>query len=262
MRRKMESQITLVGAGPGDPDLISVAGVKALKEADVVLYDALVDKSLLKWAVRAQKIFVGKRKGYKRYSQSEINQLLVVSAIKSGRVVRLKGGDPFVFGRGSEELEFAEAFGITTRIIPGISSSTSAGSTQGIPLTKRGVAQSFWVLTGTTKEQELSKDIELAAQSSATLVILMGMSKIPEISKIFKKLGKGSLPVCIVQNAFQPSEICVQGTLDTIVDIVLQRGIKNPAVIIIGEVVNHGSESFKDFVKEQSIIQNVSAYEQ
>ena len=143
MSRSQYPHITLVGAGPGDPDLISVAGVKALRRADVILYDALVDESLLDWSPHAEKIFVGKRKAYKRYGQDQINQILVAKAFERGHVVRLKGGDPFVFGRGSEELEYAESYGIPTRIIPGISSSTAAGATQGLPLTRRGVSQSF-----------------------------------------------------------------------------------------------------------------------
>ena len=172
-------KLTLVGAGPGDPDLITVKGMKAIASADVILYDALVDKDLLNYAkTDAIKIFVGKRGGKRSIKQEQINLLIVKYAYQYGSVVRLKGGDPFVFGRGHEELEYAENFGILTEIIPGITSAISVPALQGIPVTRRGISESFWVITGSTKEGRLSKDIELAAQSTATIVVLMGMNKL------------------------------------------------------------------------------------
>ena len=145
-----ERKVIIMGAGPGDPDLISVKGVKALQQADVLLYDALVAPELLQYATpHCKRVFVGKRKGKKEFSQDEINQLLVFYAVRHACVVRLKGGDPFVFGRGHEELAYVTRRGLTAEIIPGISSALAAPAAVGIPLTKRGVNESFWVVTGT-----------------------------------------------------------------------------------------------------------------
>jgi uroporphyrin-III C-methyltransferase len=185
-----KAKVTLVGAGPGDPELISIKGTKALADADVVLYDALVHPDLLKYAPeKAQKVYVGKRAGQCSYAQEEINKLIVDYAVHFGHVVRLKGGDPFIFGRGHEELVFAKENGLDTAIIPGISSSISVPEMQEIPLTRRGVNESFWVITGTTKSGDFSRDINLAAQSSATVVILMGMNNLDRITEIFRNAG-------------------------------------------------------------------------
>lgn len=231
-------KLTLVGAGPGDPDLITVKGMKAIASADVILYDALVDKDLLNYAkTDAIKIFVGKRGGKRSIKQEQINLLIVKYAYQYGSVVRLKGGDPFVFGRGHEELEYAENFGILTEIIPGITSAISVPALQGIPVTRRGISESFWVITGSTKEGRLSKDIELAAQSTATIVVLMGMNKLSEIVQIYRDLGISETPVGIIQNGSTSNEIKGFGTMDNIIDVVSQKRIKSPAIIIIGKVV-------------------------
>src|SRR5690606_17092198 len=182
MSQIITPRLTLVGAGPGDPELITLKGILALGKADVVLYDALVDKSLLKYATeKALKIYVGKRNGSRDNPQEETNQLIVDYALKYGHVVRLKGGDPFVFGRGAEEIEYAQQFGIKTEMVPGITSSSAVPAGQGIPVTKRGVSESFWVITGTTSAGQLSNDLHLAARSTATVVVLMGTKKLGEI---------------------------------------------------------------------------------
>lgn len=232
-------KLTLVGAGPGDPDLISVKGVKALSSADVVLYDALAHPDLLNYVPeKAIKIFVGKRKGVCQFKQDDINALIVENANKYGHVVRLKGGDPFIFGRGHEELLYAKFFGLETAIVPGISSSYSVPELHGIPLTRRGLNESFWVVTGTTREHELSSDILIAAKSTATIVVLMGMTKLKEITEIFIKEGKENIPVAIIQNGSLPEEKLAIGKINTIVAIVEQNQISSPAVIVIGEVVS------------------------
>ena len=170
--------LTLVGAGPGDPELITVKGIRALERADVVLYDALVHPDLLNYAPpSAQRVFVGKRPwrrtgGRCEFAQTDINQLIVRYAHEFGHVVRLKGGDPFVFGRGFEELTFAQDAGLAVSVVPGLSSSYAVPTLAGIPLTSRGASESFWVLTGTTKDHQLSDDIAKASQTNATLVIL------------------------------------------------------------------------------------------
>lgn len=250
MKNRLKPQVTLVGAGPGDPDLLTIKGAKALAEANVVLYDALSNDELLTYAPKkALKIFVGKRKGCHAYTQDEINQLIVDNALTYGHVVRLKGGDPFIFGRGSEEIEFVESFGIPTFVIPGISSSIAVPASQGISLTKRGVSESFWVITGTTSTRKLSTDVALAAQSTATVVILMGMSKLDEIVALFQKESKGQIPVAIIQNGTTPEEKLGIGTIDNIQKVVAEINLSSPAIIVIGEVVKE-SNKLKGFYEE------------
>jgi uroporphyrin-III C-methyltransferase len=233
-------KLTVVGAGPGDVDLITVKAIKVLKTADVVLYDALVNEELLDYInPDAEKVFVGKRRGCYKYQQEQINELIVIRAKSNGHVVRLKGGDPFIFGRGAEEMEYAAGFGLEVDVVPGISSSLAVAAYQNIPLTKRGSAESFWVITGTTKEHKISNDIQLAAKSNATVVILMGMSKLPQIVRLFQAENKNKLPVAIIQRGTTAQEKLGIGTVDTIENIVKVRDLKNPAIIVFGEVVKH-----------------------
>ena len=250
MHKVIQPKVTLVGAGPGDPDLLTIKGVKALSEANVVLYDALANEEILTYAPKKSiKIFVGKRKGLHEYSQDQINQLIVDNALTYGHVVRLKGGDPFIFGRGSEEIEYVESFGIPTFVVPGISSSIAVPAYQGISITKRGVSESFWVITGTTSYRKLSNDVALAAKSSATVVILMGMSELSQIVALFQKENKGEIPVAIIQNGTMPNEKIGVGTVDTIVNVVQMNNLSSPAIIVIGEVVRE-SNKLKGFYEE------------
>ncbi len=255
MKTKLDKKVTLIGAGPGDPDLITVKGVKALQKAKVILYDALISRELLKYAPTAKKIFVGKRKGLHSFSQDEINELIVKSAFEYGNAVRLKGGDPFIFGRGSEEIEYIESFGISTEVISGISSSMAVPASQGISLTKRGVSESFWVITGTTSERKLSNDVFLAAQSTATVVILMGMSKLSEIVAIFKKFNKNEVPTAIIQNGTTKNEKLGFGTISTIEEVVVQKNLSSPAIIVIGEVVKE-STKLRAFYESLNLVEN------
>jgi uroporphyrin-III C-methyltransferase len=233
-------KLSVVGAGPGDVDLITIKAIKVLNTADVVLYDALVNEDLLTHIhPNAELIFVGKRKGCYHYQQEQINELIVARAHSHGHVVRLKGGDPFIFGRGAEEMEYAASYGIEVAMVPGISSSLAVPAYQNIPLTKRGSAESFWVITGTTKEHKLSNDVALAAKSNATVVILMGMGKLPEIVKLFQHESKSQLPVAIIQNGTTVHEKVGIATVDTILGVVEKEELSNPAIIVIGEVVNH-----------------------
>ncbi len=247
---KHTAKLTLVGAGPGDDDLITMKGIKALADADVILYDALVNESLLNYAPgKARKIFVGKRAGLHSVQQEEINRLIVKYAFSHGHVVRLKGGDPFVFGRGLEEINMAKSHGIETALIPGISSALAIPAMQNIPLTHRGVSESFWVLTGTTKSGQLSKDLLLAAQSSATIVILMGMKKLDQILNVFANCNKNNTPVAVVQNGSRPDEKLGLGTVSTISEIVKSEGLSSPAIIVIGEIVRYTKkEAFSELV--------------
>ncbi|MEB3343976.1 uroporphyrinogen-III C-methyltransferase [Aquimarina gracilis] len=231
-------KLTVVGAGPGDPDLITLKAIKALKYADVVLYDALINEVLLDYASNAEKIFVGKRKGCYAYQQEQINELIVSRAKSHGHVVRLKGGDPFIFGRGAEEIDYVQQFDIETEMVPGISSSLAVPAYQGIPLTKRGASESFWVITGTTKSHKLSQDVYQAAKSNATVAILMGMSKLSEIVSIFAAENKQNVPVAIIQNGTTENEQFGFGTIENIEQVVADKKLSSPAIIVIGEVVN------------------------
>lgn len=228
----------MVGAGPGDPELITIKGVKAIASADVILYDALVHPDVLQNAdPSAELIFVGKRGGACQFPQEKINALIVEHALQGKCVVRLKGGDSFIFGRGHEEMLYAQEYGITVEVIPGVSSVYAVPELQQIPLTRRGINESFWVVTGTTRDHRLSNDVHIAAQSSATVVILMGMRKLHEITSIFKAEGKYDLPVAIIQHGSTPEEKYVLGTIDTIEEEVNRAAMGSPAIIVIGDVV-------------------------
>jgi uroporphyrin-III C-methyltransferase len=253
MRNLINPKVTLVGAGPGDPELITLKGVLALNQADVVLYDALIDPVLLKHAPEsAIKIFVGKRVGRHSQPQEDTNQLCVSLAKKYGHIVRLKGGDPFVFGRGAEEIEYIESFGIPTQLIPGITSAIAVPASAGIPVTMRGVAESFWVVTGTTSANELSADLALAAQSTATVVILMGTKKLPEIVAIYEKAGKRNMPIAIIQSGTTREEQITAGYIADISQKANDAKVEAPAIIIVGEVVRESlklAEVYREVVR-------------
>lgn len=230
-------KLTLIGAGPGDPELITLKGVRALAAAKVVLYDALVHPALLDHCgPGCLTIPVGKRGGKLSCKQDEINRLIYRYANEKGEVVRLKGGDPFVFGRGYEEIEFASKLGIACEVIPGLSSTYAVPAMAGIPVTLRGLSESFWVITGTTKDHVLSGDVALAARSTATVIILMGVQRLPEIVETYTEAGKADLPIAIIQNGTLPDQKAVVGTISTILRVAQEAAIGSPAVIVIGPV--------------------------
>lgn len=256
MSNYISPKITLVGAGPGDIELMTLKGINALKTADVVLFDALVNNELLDYAPKdAVKIYVGKRDHRHSYSQDEINSLLVKMAFTYGHVVRLKGGDSFVFGRGQEEIIYAHAFNIETSVVPGISSSIAVPALAGIPVTHRGASESFWVITGTTKDNKLSQDVSLAAKTNATIVILMGLGKLKEIIEIFTKEGKEDTAIALIQDGSLTTQKVALGTIETIVNIAQQKNIKAPAVIIIGEVVKQ-HQDFESILSNYQFLSN------
>ncbi len=231
-------KLTLVGAGPGDPELISVKGVKALSSADVVLYDALVHPDILGYANKegCTKLYVGKRNRHHAKTQDETNELIVFHALNGRNVVRLKGGDPFIFGRGQEEIDYAENFGIECEIILGISSVNLPGY-YGMPLTQRGINESFWAVTATTKNGQLSKDLPLVAQSTATAVIFMGLSKLSQIMDVYRELGRYDTPVAIISNGSLDSGRVISGTVSNIEDLQAEEKLLAPALIVIGEAI-------------------------
>lgn len=231
-------RITLIGAGPGDPELLTLKGLRILEAADVVLYDALVSAKILELIpTHIPAWSVGKRAGAHSFKQEEINTLIVDFAYRYGHVVRLKGGDPFVFGRGQEETEYALSRGIEVNVVPGVSSAFAVPASVNIPLTSRGVSESFWVVTGTTKSGDVSADINLAAQSSATVVILMGMQKLEVIMNLFAAAGRASTPVAVIQNGTLPNQKTAIGVVSTIAADAARLNLGAPAVIVVGEVV-------------------------
>jgi len=261
MRNSKTPKLTIVGAGPGDAELITLKAIKALENADVVLYDALVNEELLQYATNAEIVFVGKRLGCHAYTQDQINELIVSMANRYGHVVRLKGGDPFIFGRGSEEIEYVEKFDIETAVVPGISSALGVPASVGISLTQRQIAESFWVITGTTSNHELSKDVNLASKSNATVVILMGMHKLEEIISIYKENRTDDLPIAIIQNGTKNTEQKVVGTISSIAKLVSENKISSPAIIVIGEVVKNTSKLtsyFQEHFDDEFIFQNLN----
>lgn len=241
-----QSKITLLGAGIGDPDLITVKGMKALQNADAILYDALSNDALLDYAPEhCVKIYVGKRAHQHSHTQEEINRILIETAQKYTHVVRLKGGDPFVFGRGHEELEVAEAAGIEVEVIPGISSAIAVPEAAGIPVTRRGMSDSFWVMAGCNKDGTASEELKTAAKTDATVVLLMGVGKLKRIMDVYRLENKADLPVAVIQNGSLPTQKVALGTVSTIEEEVLKVGIGTPAVIVIGKVAALGKTGLR-----------------
>ncbi|ADR22965.1 uroporphyrinogen-III C-methyltransferase [Marivirga tractuosa] len=250
----MEKKLSLVGAGPGDPDLISVKGIKTLAQADVVLNDALVHPELLNYAPsKALKIYVGKRAGKHSYKQEEINELIIEHVFSHGHVVRLKGGDPFIFARGKEEIDYAESFGINTQVVPGISSINLAGM-YSLPLTTRGVNESFWVVTATTKSGELSQDVAKVAETTATAVFLMGLRKAPAISTAYALQDKADLPAAIVSNGSLANAKVYRTTVGHLAQTISEQKVASPGIILVGESVVQQN----DFTTIKSLQQHVT----
>lgn len=240
-----QGEVYLVGAGPGDPRLITEKGLRCLQRCDAVVYDSLASERLLEYApAECERIYVGKRAGHHSMKQEEINRILVGLAQKGRSVVRLKGGDPFVFGRGGEEVGCLKEAGIPYEVVPGVTSAVAALSAAGIPVTHRAVSRSFHVMTGHTltdcdTETVLPDDFESFAKLSGTLVFLMGLGTLPLIVRGLMENGKsGSVPAAVIENGTLPEQRVVRGTLSTIVSRVREEKIKTPAIIVVGEVAS------------------------
>ena len=229
--------VALVGAGPGDPGLITIRGAGALGEADVVVYDRLVSPELLSFVpAGAERIYVGKEPGRSAVPQQEISRILVDRALGGLRVVRLKGGDPFVFGRGGEEALACAAAGVRFEVVPGVSSAVAAPAFAGIPVTHRGVAQSFAVVTGSTAHGD-EVDLRRVATATDTLVVLMAAGKLAETCRGLIAAGRpASEPAAIVQWAGTPEQRSVVGTLTTLPGQARDTRIGPPATLVVGEV--------------------------
>lgn len=235
--RSQFGQVMLVGAGPGDPDLITVKAIKALRKADIVFYDYLADDRLLHYAPTATHIYVGKRKGAHSLPQDELNKALKDEAIKGKIVVRLKGGDPLIFGRGAEEMIYLKDRHIPVSVIPGISSATGIPADLGIPLTARDVSSSVSFLSAHEREETPDNPSVIHIPHTDTLVFLMGLTKLPHIINALKKSGKSNdYPIMIVSKGTRQDERIVQGTLGTIQHQCEEAHIEPPALIIAGNV--------------------------
>ena len=234
----MTGRVVLVGAGPGDPELITVKGAKALAGADVVVYDRLAAPSLLDLVPRrAERVYVGKEPGRRATPQSDICALLVQEARRGHLVVRLKGGDPFVFGRGGEELLACADAGVPIVVVPGVTSPVAAPAAAGIPLTHRGLARSFAVVTASTAHAEDTLDLRRIATATDTLVVLMAAGKLRETCGTLIAAGRSSnTPTAIVQWAWTDEQRTVDGTLADLPERAAAAAIGPPATLIVGPV--------------------------
>jgi len=236
----MAGKVFLVGAGPGDPGLLTLRAKALLETADVVLYDALVSPEILAMiAPQAEVIYAGKRAGMHSLSQGEIIDLLLVKAEQAERIVRLKGGDPFVFGRGGEELLALRAVGIAVEVVPGVTAGMAAPAYLGVPLTHRGVSASVGFVTGHEAVGNYQALVDWSALARLdTLVVYMGVQQLPQIVEILLSMGKPSdTDILLIRWATTPQQTYLKGTLNTILDLVLTQGFQAPAIIIIGPVV-------------------------
>ena len=235
-----KGKVYLVGAGPGDLGLLTLKAKKVLEEADVVIYDYLANKRFLDFCKEeAEKIYVGKKEGAHTLPQEEINKLLVKKAEEGKTIVRLKGGDPFLFGRGGEEAEALFEENISFEVIPGITSAIAVPAYAGIPVTHRNYTSTLAIITGHEAEDKEESKIDFSALSKiGTLIFLMGVKNIPNIAKRLIEEGKSpEIPVAVIQWGTLPKQKTATGTLKNIVERVKEKGITAPAIIIVGEVV-------------------------
>jgi uroporphyrin-III C-methyltransferase len=246
-------KVYLVGAGPGDPGLMTVRGLQLLRDADVVVFDQLVNSVVLDEAPAARRIFVGKQAGRHSIAQSDINEVLINYALQGYRVVRLKGGDPFVFGRGGEEAEALADAGIPFEIVPGVSSAVAVPAYAGIPLTHRRHASSFAVVTGhEAVKSQASVNWAKLATAADTLVILMGLHNLPAIVANLLAHGRTpQTPVAVIQQGTTERQKTVIGSLADIVE--KSAALKAPALIVVGDVVRL-SEKLNWFARRSSPI--------
>ena len=243
----MTGTVYLVGSGPGDPELLTLKAKRLIDEADIVLHDKLPGPEIIESIPAGKREDVGKRAGGERTSQGAINDRLVELAEAGKRVVRLKGGDPFVFGRGGEELEHLTERGIDVEVVPGVTSALAAPAVFGIPATHREHASSVSLVTGhedPTKD-ESAVDWEALAAAGGTIVVLMGVGKLPEYTRTLREAGMDpETPVALIEKGTWPEGRAVSGTLETIVSVRDEAGIEPPAITVIGGVAGlYGGDS-------------------
>jgi uroporphyrin-III C-methyltransferase len=236
--------VSLVGAGPGDPGLLTRTAIARLRAADLVLYDALIDKRILRYARRAQRFFVGKRAGRHAMTQEAIHALMIRAARRGRRVVRLKGGDPFVFGRGGEEALALRRAGVAYDVVPGVTSAVAAPSAAGIPLTHRGVASAFLVVSG-HEEAAFASAIAQLQPNGITVVVLMGLARSAAIASLLIDRGwSRSTPAAVIVDASRPQQQVWRGTLDRLAADAVDIDARGAGTIVIGDVVAVGLHEF------------------
>ncbi len=238
----MKGKVVIVGAGPGDPELITVKGLKALRSADVVVYDRLAPRGLIAEVKEGcELIYAGKEPGRAELSQDEINRILAAKALEGKLVVRLKGGDPYVFGRGEEECEYVMSAGVPCEVVPGIPSFIGASAYAGIPLAGRGFSSAFSVVTGQVADRSMQEAhldrIERLAAASDMLVILMGVRELSRILRSVARVKEPKEPAAAVMWATTPQQRVVAGALEDLIAQVEAGNIQNPAVIYVGRGV-------------------------
>lgn len=231
--------VALVGAGPGDPDLLTLRALRVLQDADVVVHDKLVDERIMDYVRRdARRIYVGKSKSHHTMSQEAINQVLVAEAQAGYRVVRLKGGDPFLFGRGGEELQVLRAANIPVEVVPGITAALGCGASTTIPVTHRDHANGVTFVTGHGKDGEPDLDWQSLARLRHTLVVYMGLSAAGTIARRLTEAGMpADTPAALIEKGTRPDQKLITGRLDSLASLAAAHGLTGPAIIIIGDVV-------------------------
>jgi uroporphyrin-III C-methyltransferase/precorrin-2 dehydrogenase/sirohydrochlorin ferrochelatase len=236
--RPMPAIVSLVGAGPGDPELLTLKAIRRIEAADAIVYDRLVATSLLEFAPTARTFYVGKARDRHALPQDEINALLVRLARQGERVVRLKGGDPFVFGRGGEEMEYLAAHGIPFEVVPGISAANGIAASACIPLTHREHAQRCVFVTGHLKDGSMDLDWPSLAVPGQTLVVYMGLAALAMLCDELVRHGlPGSTPAAIVQQGTLPAQRVMTATLDTLAARAIAERLASPTLVIVGDVV-------------------------
>jgi len=236
--------VSLVGAGPGDPGLLTRVALARLRAADLVLYDALIDRRILRYARRAQRFFVGKRAGRHAMAQRAIEALMIRAARRGKRVVRLKGGDPFVFGRGGEEALALQRAGIGYDVVPGVTSAIAAPAAAGIPVTHRGVSSAFLVVSG-HEEQVFASAVAALQPNGVTVVVLMGLGRSAAIASLLIDRGwSRGTPAAIVVDASRPEQQVWRGTLDRLAEDAVEIDGCGAGTIVVGDVVAIGLKEF------------------
>ncbi|WP_457597108.1 uroporphyrinogen-III C-methyltransferase [Hydrogenimonas sp.] len=233
-------KVYLTGAGPGDIDLLTVKALRVVREADVIIYDRLANPDILEEAKEGcEFVYVGKEDGRHTLPQEQINEVIYQKALEHDKVVRLKGGDPLVFGRGGEEAKYLKERGIPYEFIPGVTSAISVPAYAGIPVTHRGVAVSFKVVTGHEAPNKEHSQVDWESmRADETIVFLMGLHNLRNIAENLMHVGRSpDTPVAVISKGTTPEQKSVTGTLATIYDIVKEAGIQTPALIVVGNVV-------------------------